>query len=84
MKDENKQNNENKYNFTYHDTFIMLEVILNGIATGNALKTTAKMVNNGYDNIDMTCLVLWLALMGHTIKRIIQIQRDKNNNQKQR
>ena len=32
----------------------------------------------GYDNIDMTCLVLWLALMGHTIKRIIQIQRDKN------
>ena len=78
---------DKKPTFNYYDGFIIAYVILNGFAVGNTIKTTTHMINNGYDNTTMICLLLWLGITAHTARRIYQTERDKKNNennQKQR
>lgn len=75
---------QNKKNFIY-DTFIIMNIILNGISVGKSISTARHLISTHNSNY-IVVLMLWLGLIGYTGRNIYKIHMDKqnDNNQKQR
>lgn len=78
----NQQQNKTPNNGGYH-AFIMLYLTINGIATGNTIRNTMHMIENGYERDKMITMLLWLLLIVYSAQRVYEVNRDRkkiNNN----
>ncbi len=71
----------------FYRAFIMLFVILNGMAVGGVVRNSADLIQNGFQREKLGTLFLYIGAAIYTGMRAYQIARirnDDNTNQKQR
>ena len=54
-----------------------------GLATGNTIRNTMHMIENGYERDKMITMLLWLLLIVYSAQRVYEVNRDRkkiNNN----
>lgn len=74
----NQKQNNTPNNGGFH-AFILLYLTINGIATGNVIRTANHMIENGYDRNTMIIMLLWLLSVIYSAQRIYEINRDRKN-----
>ena len=74
-------NSNNNDDFKNH-VFLLLFVILNGISTGNLIKTSREIINGNNNQDYIIGALLWLGVTVYTAQRVFQIYKTiyKDNN----
>ncbi len=84
----NHNNRPNRNNSNTASRLLLLGYIMvNGVATGRTIATTADMIKNGYDRDLMIATLIWLLLVVYSGQRAYQTHKrikNDNDNQKQR